>query len=260
MHPMFAALVQALAPDPDRAGDTASEPYRSIRLIYLIRSLVEYGKEFLVTARLRYGTPGFAQFAKPFGITDLRLLIERISHAIRRAAILSDIVTMRAGLGGGDHVAPARRAPSHRKPRERQPAPAAPPPDRQAGRAAPATGGSAGDLPSAAQIADELRRRPIAEVIAGICRDLCIAPDHPLWQEFREALAALGVTFTVPQAEHDEPRPDVPAAAHPRTEQSTIRAAYAAERTAAAQAEPRPRVREPTSTGPPELLVHPIAA
>ena len=146
MHPMLAALVQAAAPDRNRAGATASEPYRSIRLVYFIRSLVEYGRELLVTARLRYGTPGFALFAKPFGVTDVRLLVERISQAIRRAAILSDVVTAQAGLGRHAPGIPGWCAPSRREPRERQPAPDAPSPDRQAGRTPPATDGSAGDL------------------------------------------------------------------------------------------------------------------
>jgi hypothetical protein len=165
MHPMLAALVQAAAPDRNRADATASEPYRSIRLVYFIRSLVEYGKELLVTARLRYGTPGFALFAKPFGITDVRLLVERISEAIRRAAILSDVVTAQARLGRHGPGVAGPRAPYRREPRERQPAPDAPPPDRQAARTPPATDGSAGelsreglpreDLPSATQIAAE---------------------------------------------------------------------------------------------------------
>jgi hypothetical protein len=97
-------------------------------------------------------------------------------------------------------------------------------------------------------------------VIAGICHDLCIAPDHPLWQEFREALAAFGVTLTVPKSEQDEARPAVRAAVQPGTQRPTIRALYAAECATAAQAEPRPHAQEPTSAGPPELLHHPIAA
>jgi hypothetical protein len=265
MLPLFAALVQAVAPDPDRAGAAASEPHRSIRLIYLVRSLLEYGKELLVTARLRYGTPGFAQFARPFGIADARLLVTRIGQAMRRAAILSDMLARQAGLGRHGRGAPARSAPSRRQPRERQPAPDAPPPDRRARRTAPAADSSAGNLPhgnlpSAAQIAAELRRRPIAEVIAGICHDLGITPDHPLWQEFREALAAFGVTLTVPQAQHDAQPPDVPAAEHSRTARPTIRAMYAAARDAAAQAAPPPREPEHPSTGPPELLGHIVAA
>lgn len=264
MNALFTALVQAVAPDPNRAGATAAEPHRSIRLIYLVQSLLEYGKVLLVTARRCYATQGFAQFARPFGIADARLLVTRIGQAMRRAAILADMLARQARLGRYGPGVPARYAPSRREPRESQPAPDAPPPDRRARRATPATDGSAGnlrhDLPTAAQMAAELRRRPIAEVIAGICRDLCITPDHPLWQQFREALAAFGVTLTDPQAEHDEAQPGVPPAPHPRTKQPTVRAMYAAGRAAAAQPEPRPREQEPTSTGPPELLDHIIAA
>ena len=38
-------------------------------------------------------------------------------------------------------------------------------------------------LPTAAQIAAEVRRRPAGAVIADICRDLGILPCHPLWRE-----------------------------------------------------------------------------
>ncbi len=40
-------------------------------------------------------------------------------------------------------------------------------------------------LPTAEQIAAEVRRRPIGAVIADICRDLGIMPSNPLWPEIR---------------------------------------------------------------------------
>jgi hypothetical protein len=38
-------------------------------------------------------------------------------------------------------------------------------------------------MPTAEQIAAEVRRRPIGAVIADICRDLRILPSHPLWRD-----------------------------------------------------------------------------
>jgi hypothetical protein len=43
-------------------------------------------------------------------------------------------------------------------------------------------------LPTPAQIAAEVRRRPIGAVIADICRDLGILPSHPLWRELQHAI------------------------------------------------------------------------
>ncbi len=38
-------------------------------------------------------------------------------------------------------------------------------------------------LPTPEQIAAEVRRRPVGAVIADICRDLGILPNHPLWRD-----------------------------------------------------------------------------
>jgi hypothetical protein len=47
-------------------------------------------------------------------------------------------------------------------------------------------------LPSVAALAAKLRRQPIGVVVAGICRDLGITPNHRLWQELSEVVAAHG--------------------------------------------------------------------
>jgi hypothetical protein len=47
-------------------------------------------------------------------------------------------------------------------------------------------------LPTAEQIAAEIRRRPIGAVVADICRDLGILPSHPLWHDVRLAMIRHG--------------------------------------------------------------------
>ena len=47
-------------------------------------------------------------------------------------------------------------------------------------------------LPTSAQIAAEIRRRPAGAVLADICRDLGIMANHPLWPEIRELLTRHG--------------------------------------------------------------------
>ncbi len=47
-------------------------------------------------------------------------------------------------------------------------------------------------MPTPEQIAAEIRRRPIGEVIADICWDLGIVPAHPLWRELQDAIIREG--------------------------------------------------------------------
>ncbi len=47
-------------------------------------------------------------------------------------------------------------------------------------------------LPTAEQIAAEVRRRPIGAVIVDIYRDLGILPSHPLWREVQQAMCEFG--------------------------------------------------------------------
>jgi len=49
-------------------------------------------------------------------------------------------------------------------------------------------------MPTAEQIAAEIRHRPVGAVIADICRDLGIMADHPLWRELH--LAIIGGSLT----------------------------------------------------------------
>ena len=51
-------------------------------------------------------------------------------------------------------------------------------------------------LPTAEQIAAEIRRRPIGAVIADIYRDLGILPSHPLWRDVQQAMCQFGGSLT----------------------------------------------------------------
>jgi hypothetical protein len=159
-----------------------------------------------------------------------------------------------AGHGGGHRPEPARAAPSHGT--------------RRAGSAAAARSGTArsrtsrttpvrdpdlAHLPSVAQIAAEIRRLPLQQVIAMICRDLGITPDHELWQQLNQALAGFGVSLPVPGSERSPtlPRPGAtePGADAPRAEASD------------APTQPPPTIavrqaRAPLCTGPPVSADH----
>jgi hypothetical protein len=66
----LACLVEAAYPDAQRdPAAAAAEPFRSLRLIGLIRTLVDYGHQLIRTARRCAGTPDFLAFARPIGTT-----------------------------------------------------------------------------------------------------------------------------------------------------------------------------------------------
>ncbi|HME26248.1 MAG TPA: hypothetical protein VKI44_33795 [Acetobacteraceae bacterium] len=152
-----------------------TEPSRSGRLLALVRKLIGYGRELAITLRQRTAAePLFAMGC--FGTTDLALILARIVRGLLLAEALDARVLQRAAhLDAGPRRGRARSAPR---------APAA----LRASETDPRLAG----LPTAAQIAAEVRRRPIGAVIADICRDLGITGSHPLWPEVRRAITRHG--------------------------------------------------------------------
>ena len=150
--PPAAASPPTTQPDP--------QPSRAGRLLSLVRKLIDYGKELVATVRQRVASdPIFARTG--FGTTDIALILTRIARGLHRAQALEDRVTRCAALLD----AGPRRARGQSKARPSAARPLTAPPDpRLAG------------LPTAEQIAAEVRRRPIGAVIADICRDLGILP------------------------------------------------------------------------------------
>ena len=96
-------------------------------------------------------------FARPFGTARLNVLIARIGCAISRAVHLEQKLAREAKLGALAQPAPTRHAPPSRGSRARPATPAARP---QVQRAAPDIDPELAGLPSVAQIADEIGRRP----------------------------------------------------------------------------------------------------
>jgi hypothetical protein len=147
-------------------------PSRFARLLGLVRKLIDYGKELATTLQQRATNTDLTVLTRPFGTSDIALILARIICGLHRANALEARVV---ALAARAHVPPTpSRAPAQRAPRAPQPA--------------TATSTEPADprlalLPTAEQIAAEVRRRPIGAVIADICRDLGIMPSHPLWRE-----------------------------------------------------------------------------
>jgi hypothetical protein len=150
------------------------QPSRAGRLLGLVRRLVDYGRQLAATLHQRAAADP-RSVMRSFGISDLALIVLRIKRGLLRAEALE------ARL-----VQCARRLDAERKPRA-APAQRKPSPTRSA--MPPAEDPDAPfALPTEAEIAAWVRRRPIGAVIADICRDLGIMCDHPLWRELQDAI------------------------------------------------------------------------
>ncbi len=162
----------AAAPPPTEAP----KPSRSGRLLAVVRKLIDYGKELVATVRQRVASdPIFARTG--FGTTDIALILARIARGLHRAQALEDRVTRCAARLDAE----PRRARGQSEARLSAVRPFAEPPDPRLA-----------SLPTAEQIAAEVRRRPIGAVIADICRDLGILPSHKLWRDVQHLIIEHG--------------------------------------------------------------------
>jgi hypothetical protein len=150
--------------------------------------LIDYGKQVADAIQRRAGQPLFVTATLPFGTFDPAAILARIACGLRRAAALEARLNLYAARGRDlppprpEPPRPSQAATSH------QTKPPAPRP-RPAKRADP------DGLPTAAQIAAEVRRRPVGAVIADICRDLGLLPgqcDRAFWAELSDIITTYG--------------------------------------------------------------------
>jgi hypothetical protein len=147
-------------------------------LLDLVRRLIDHGKELAATLHQRVAeNPYFAVFN--YATNDLALVMARITRGLLRAAALEERLISLAARP----TRPARKSASPRKPRPRPPAR----PTAQADLLA--------HMPTAQEIAAEVRRRPIGAVIVDICCDLAILPCHPLWRDIQKAINDHGGSY-----------------------------------------------------------------
>ncbi|HME21587.1 MAG TPA: hypothetical protein VKI44_09630 [Acetobacteraceae bacterium] len=194
------------------------------RLLGLVRKLIDHGKQLAAAVGQRSLTKDPALAGCRFGTSDIALILSRITLALQRATALEARLLRSAARPDPKPQPP--RAPSLRAAR----APQAP---REPAEADPRLA----RLPTAEQIAAEIRHRPAGGVIADICRDLGIMADHPLWRELHLAIMLHGgnlAGFVKDMFERAR------ATRHERTNALS-----------AAPAPALPQSLEPASTGPP---------
>ena len=170
---MSAAATTADPPPPSRSG----------RVLSLVRRLIDYGKQLVATLRQHAVPNDTADLVASFGTSDLPLILARIAQGLHRAGLLEQkIARAAARLDAEPQPEPA---PSPRAPRARA---VQPPPPRQPQVPPTDTASLLAALPTPDQIAAKVRRQRIGAVLADICRDLGIAPSHPLWGELHLAI------------------------------------------------------------------------
>jgi hypothetical protein len=175
----MSAAATAPDPTPQPARWPASTDRRGClaRLLGLVRKLIDHGKQLAAAVGQRSLTDDPVLANCRFGTLDIALILSRITLALHRATALEARLLRSA----------ARPDPTPQPPRVSSPRPP------RAPREAPAEADPRlARLPTAEQIAAEIRRRPVGAVIADICRDLGIMADHPLWRELQLAIMLHG--------------------------------------------------------------------
>jgi hypothetical protein len=170
-----------LDPNQVRQAPGAESPRSTGRLLSIVRKLIDYGRQLVSTLRQPTAPTDLPDIARNFGTGDIAQIVARIMRGLLRATALEARLAHRRNPPPSGPT--ARTA---RKPR------AARPVRHHAIAAEPLLA----DLPSADEIAAEIRHRPVGAVIADICRDLGIPLSHTLWRELTLAIVANGGRYT----------------------------------------------------------------
>ena len=157
--------------------DPNTHPSRVGRLLALVRKLIDYGRDLAAKVQQRDS----ATETRHFDTSDILLILARITQGLHRAQALEERL-----------IRNAARLDAARRPRPKPVTPKKPRAPRLVGDSSQPGDPDHPLLPTAEQIAAEVRRRPIGAVLADICRDLGILPSHPLWRELSDAIMANG--------------------------------------------------------------------
>ena len=173
-------------PTQDRPAAVASAaaPCRITRILVLIRWIISYGTELASTLHQRATQPSFQSFVRRYRKRDLAVIFARIKRGLIIAGALEAKLAARAAKGRDIAPPPLRMPPPHAPRSDAAKQPRAPrrtnfvdlPIDR---------------LPTAEEIASELRRRPLGAILVDICRDLGMLPgDMPgaQWEELSDII------------------------------------------------------------------------
>jgi hypothetical protein len=178
--PATAALPNNPDPPQDPATANTPAPTRTGHLIGFLHKLIDYGRSLTRLVQQHADTPVPSAVAGMFGTLNAALILMRIVRGLRLAAALETRLLAHPLREGAAPV--LVQAPPDRAPR---PQPTRPRPSRAMTCHLP-------DMPTAEEIAEAARHRPIGAVVADICRDLGITQSHPLWGEAMMVVTEFG--------------------------------------------------------------------
>ncbi|HEY2616421.1 MAG TPA: hypothetical protein VGI78_03700 [Acetobacteraceae bacterium] len=177
---MSAAAATSDPPPPGRSG----------RLLTLVRKLIDYGKHLAATLRPRAVPSDTTDLVCTFGTDHLPLILARVAQGLQRAGLLEERIARTAARL--DAEPEPKPAPTPRAPRALPCEADAPLPHQTQPQQPTDAASLLANLPTPNQIAAKVRRQRIGAVLADICRDLGIAPSHPLWRELHLAINQYG--------------------------------------------------------------------
>ena len=177
--------VAAAPPDPDRCVAAPTALPRVGSLLRAVRLLVEYGTALIATLQQRNCLERCTMAMMDFGTRDLTLIIARIKCGLLRAAALEERLGRLVARGVDLPVPPVR------------PLAEASGATRAAGKRKTSAARAAllAALPSAEEIAAQVRTQSLGVIIADICRDLGLmagAMDARIWDALEDAAAEGG--------------------------------------------------------------------
>jgi hypothetical protein len=185
------AAARADLPDPHQDRPAAGAPSRTGRILGFVRRLIHYGKGVAGVLRQHVSVPNPAivarEFGTHFGTSDIALILARITRGLLLAAALQARLISDFARKQKQSPAPIL---SPRKPHPARPAVA-----RAPRRAEDDPASLLARMPTAEEIAAQVRRRPVEAVIADICSDLGIVTTNPLWRELRDVVSFSGAGF-----------------------------------------------------------------
>ena len=149
-------------------------------LLGLVRRIVAYGRDLVVSLQQQNSPTPSVEVARRFGTFSLALILARIARGLAIAAGLQERLERHPP---SQQKPPAAAVRSPASPRTRPAGKRPPEPTRAEDDAALLRG-----LPSAQDIARLIRGRRPGAVIVEICRDLGIDASHPLWPEIQLAI------------------------------------------------------------------------
>ena len=170
------------------APTPVSKPSRTGGLLDLSSRLIDYATFLADTFASTASANTRHAHGRQFAHHCITLILARIGRGLLRAAALEARLHRNAARldAPRPHAPPARPLSASTELRLSRPHRAGGSIKRRRTKHAVAR------MPTPEQIAAEIRRRRIGEVIADICRDLGIVPAHPLWTELARAIMREG--------------------------------------------------------------------